>query len=245
VAVRQSRADSPADYYFAVNSDGTMAVLNVARDQELLAWSLFETNGQYEKVCVVGFNVYTIVKRTVNGATVRFIEKFDSAYSLDAATISTNATPTNSWSGVSYLNGQEIAVKGDSFILKNEVVASGSITSSEKVSKIEIGFSFFSIVKLMPIQAQVNGQALAGDYKRVVFINLLLQNARHIVIKVGDKRYAPPFDSFGSNVLDTPVSLFSGWKKIYLAGVGRDTQIEITQEQPLEFNLLAVVVAIK
>jgi hypothetical protein len=245
VAVRQSRANSPADYYFAVNSDGTMAVLNVARDQELLAWSLFETNGQYEKVCVVGFDVYTIVKRTVNGATVRFIEKFDQAYSLDAATIATNATPITSWGGLSHLNGQEIAVKGDGFILKNEIVASGNITSSEAVSKIEIGFSFFSIVKLMPIQAQVNGQSLAGDYKRVVFINLLLQNARHIVIKVGDKKYSPPFDSFGANVLDTPVSLFSGWKKIYLAGVGRDTQIEITQEQPLEFNLLAVVVAIK
>lgn len=86
---------------------------------------------------------------------------------------------------------------------------------------------------------------MAGDYKRVVFLNLLLLNARHIVIKVGDKKYVPSFDSFGANVLDTPVSLYTGWKKIYLAGVGRDTQIEITQEQPLEFNLLAAVVAIK
>lgn len=245
VAVRQSRAFSPADYYFAVNSDGTLAVLSVARAQELLAWSLFETEGAYEKVCVLGSEVYVIVRRTINGSTVRFIEKFDYAYSLDASKTATNGSPTTSWSGLSYLNGHEVIVKGDDFILEKEVVSSGEITSSQAVSEIEVGLPFFVVVRLMPIQAEVNGQSIAGDYKRVVFLNLLLLNARHIVIKVGTKKYVPSFDSFGANVLDTPVSLYTGWKKIYLAGVGRDTQIEITQEQPLEFNLLSAVVAIK
>lgn len=245
VAVRQSRVFSPADYYFAVNSDGTLAVLSVARTQELLAWSLFETDGAYEKICVLGSDVYVIVRRTVNGATVRFIEKFDHAYSLDASKVATNGSPTTSWSGLSHLDGREVTVKGDDFILEKEVVSSGAIISSQAVSEIEVGLPFFVIVRLMPIQAELNGQSMAGDYKRVVFLNLLLLNARHIIIKVGTKKYVPSFDSFGANVLDTPVSLYTGWKKIYLAGVGRDTQIEITQEQPLEFNLLSAVVAIK
>jgi hypothetical protein len=245
VAIRSSRATSPADYYFAVNSDGTLAVLSVAKSQELLAWSLFETDGAYEKICTVGSEVYVIVRRIINGSTVRFIEKFDGAYSLDASVLATNGSPTTSWSGLSYLNGHEVTVKGDDFILEKEVVSSGGITSSQAVSEIEVGLSFFVIVRLLPIQTELNGQSMAGDYKRVVFLNLLLLNARHIVIKVGDKKYVPSFDSFGANVLDTPVSLYTGWKKIYLAGVGRDTQIEITQEQPLEFNLLAAVVAIK
>ena len=245
VAIRSSRATSPADYYYAVNSDGTLAVLSVAKSQELLAWSLFETDGAYEKICTVGSEVYVIVRRIINGSTVRFIEKFDGAYSLDASILATNGSPTTSWSGLSYLNGHEVTVKGDDFILEKEVVSSGGITSSQAVSEIEVGLSFFVIVRLLPIQTELNGQSMAGDYKRVVFLNLLLLNARHIVIKVGDKKYVPSFDSFGANVLDTPVSLYTGWKKIYLAGVGRDTQIEITQEQPLEFNLLAAVVAIK
>jgi hypothetical protein len=245
VAIRSSRATSPADYYYAVNSDGTLAVLSVAKSQELLAWSLFETDGAYEKICTVGSEVYVIVRRIINGSTVRFIEKFDGAYSLDASVLATNGSPTTSWSGLSYLNGHEVTVKGDDFILEKEVVSSGGITSSQAVSEIEVGLSFFVIVRLLPIQTELNGQSMAGDYKRVVFLNLLLLNARHIVIKVGDKKYVPSFDSFGANVLDTPVSLYTGWKKIYLAGVGRDTQIEITQEQPLEFNLLAAVVAIK
>lgn len=245
VAIRSSRATSPADYYYAVNSDGTLAVLSVAKSQELLAWSLFETDGAYEKICTVGSEVYVIVRRIINGSTVRFIEKFDGAYSLDASILATNGSPTTSWSGLAYLNGHEVTVKGDDFILEKEVVSSGGITSSQAVSEIEVGLSFFVIVRLLPIQTELNGQSMAGDYKRVVFLNLLLLNARHIVIKVGDKKYVPSFDSFGANVLDTPVSLYTGWKKIYLAGVGRDTQIEITQEQPLEFNLLAAVVAIK
>lgn len=245
VAIRSSRATSPADYYYAVNSDGTLAVLSVAKSQELLAWSLFETDGAYEKICTVGSEVYVIVRRIINGSTVRFIEKFDGAYSLDASILATNGSPTTSWSGLSYLNGREVTVKGDDFILEKEIVSSGAIISSQAVSEIEVGLSFFVIVRLLPIVTELNGQSMAGDYKRVVFLNLLLLNARHIVIKVNAKKYVPSFDSFGANVLDTPVSLYTGWKKIYLAGVGRDTQIEITQEQPLEFNLLAAVVAIK
>lgn len=244
-AVRQSRANSPADYLYSVNSDGTMAVLNVARDQELLAWSLFETQGFFEDVCTVGEDVYVIVRRTINNATVRYIEKLSYDYNFDCSKIQTNATAITSWSNLSHLNGQEVNVRGDGFTLQDAVVASGSLTSSQAVLKLEAGLPFLVRVKLLPIHAEMNGQSMAGDFKRVVFINLRLLNSRHLVIKVGNKKFVPPFDQFGSNVLDSPAKNFTGWKKVYLNGVGRDTQIEITQDEPLEFNLLAVAIAIK
>ena len=33
---------------------------------------------------------------------------------------------------------------------------------------------------------------------------------------------------------------FSGWKKVYIGGIRRDVKIEITQDDPLEFNVLGV-----
>lgn len=245
VAVRQSRADSPADYFYAVNSDGTMAVLNTARDQELLAWSLFETQGSYEDVCALGPDVYVIVKRNINNSVVRFIEKFSYDYTIDAATILTSLTPTTNWSGLSYLNGQIVKVRGDEYMLADTTPASGNITTEISVSKVEVGLMFSALIRLLPVEAAFNGQQLAGDYKRIVYINLRLINSRQVVIKVNGKRYLPPFDFFGNNVLDTPVSLFSGWKKVFLLGVKRDAVVEITQDNPLELKVLAVVVAIK
>lgn len=245
VAVRQSRANSPADYFYSVNSDGTMAVLNVARDQELLAWSLFETQGLYEDVCVIGEDVYTIVKRTINNVEVRFIEKLSYDHNFDCSKIQISQTATTSWSNLSYLNGQEVNVKGDGFILQKATVASGNLTSSQAVVKLEAGLPFLIRVKLLPVHTQINSQSVAGDFKRVAFVNLLLLNSRHLVIKIGDKKFVPFFDRFGSNVLNSPAKTYTGWKKIFLSGVGRDTNIEITQDEPLEFNLLAVTIAIK
>jgi hypothetical protein len=36
------------------------------------------------------------------------------------------------------------------------------------------------------------------------------------------------------------VPTFSGWKKVYLGGIGRDADVEVTQAEPLEFNVLAM-----
>lgn len=245
MSVRQSTELSPADYLYVVNNDGTMAVLNIARDQELLAWSLFETDGEYEEVTTLGFDVYVTVKRSINGSDVRFIERLDSDHFMDASRIATNGSPTTSWSGFGHLNGEEVRVRGDDYILDNETPSSGNITSSLDVSELEAGIAFYARVKILPVEAIFNGEQLAGDWKRVVWVNARLNDSRNVVVKYGETRYVPSFTTFGSNVLDTPVELFSGWKKVHVAGVNRDAQIELTQDDPLEFELLSLIVAVK
>jgi hypothetical protein len=43
MARRKATESFPDEYIYIVNGDGTMAVVNINRDEELLAWSLFET----------------------------------------------------------------------------------------------------------------------------------------------------------------------------------------------------------
>jgi hypothetical protein len=222
-----------------------MAVLCIARDQELLAWTLFETDGDYEEVTTLGTDVYLTVKRTINGSTVRFIERMDADHFMDASRLATNGSPTTAWSGFSHLNGETVRVRGDDYILENAAVSSGAFTSSLDVSAVEAGINFLARVKTLPIEAILNGEQIAGDWKRLVFANLRLNNSRNVVVKVGTTRYSPSFTTFGSDVLDTPVQLFSGWKKVHVAGIDRDVALEITQDDPLEFELLSMVVAVK
>lgn len=245
MTVRQSISTSPADYLYVVNDDGTMAVLNIARDQDLLAWSLFTTDGTYEEVNTLGSDVYVTVKRNINGSDVRFIERMDRDHFMDASRIATHVGTTTSWSGFGHLNGEELRVRGDDYILDNVTPSSGNFTSSLDVEEIEAGLAFYARVKILPVEAIFNGEQSAGDWKRVVFVNARLNESRNVVVKYGETRYVPSFTTFGSNVLDTPVELFSGWKKVYLAGVARDAELELTQDDPLEFELLSLVVAVK
>lgn len=244
-AVRQSTSDSPADYFYVVNGDGTMAVLNIARDQELLAWSLWTTDGSYEEVTVLGQDVYVTVNRTVNGGTVRYIEKFNSLHFMDASLIQTNGSPTTTWSGLGHLEAETVSVRGDDYILDSEVVGTGAIESSLDVSELEAGIPFYARVKTLPIEAILNNEQLAGDWKRLISVNCRLHNTRNIVIKNGNTRFVPPFTAFGSSVLDVPVQLFTGWKKVFLSGVDRDVSLEATQDDPLEFSILALTVTVK
>lgn len=239
IAIRRATSSFPNDYLYAVNSDGTVAVLNSLREQSLLAWSKFTTDGEFEDVAVAGRRTYFIVKRNINGSDVRFIEELNGDHYTDASVLTDNGSETTSWSGFDHLDGEELRVRGDDFILERETPSSGVITSSESVSVLEAGLHFAAYIRHLPIEIQIQGQSFAGQYKSPVFANILLKDSRNIVVLYEGKRQVPVFRNFGDDVLDSAIVNFSGWKKVYLGGVKRDVRVEITQDEPLEFNVLA------
>ena len=247
IATRGSTSDSPTNYVYFVNEDdGTVAVLNIMRSQKLLAWTLFETGDgdEFEDVVTLDREVYFAVKRTIDGDVVRYIEKLDSQNFMDASERQSGSDKTV-WTGFDHLDGETVKVRGDDFILSDTLVTSGILTSSEPVDEVEAGLNFAAKVTLLPIQAPDQSRIRTGDYRRLVFINLHLSQSRNVIVQQGAKTYKPAFRQFGEDVLDDPITLFDGWKKVYLNGVDRNVEITITQEEPLEFELLAVDVGLR
>jgi hypothetical protein len=361
MAVRQSTDDFAADYVYLVSDDGNMAVLNILRDEDLLAWSEFTTTGDIEDVSVVDRTAYIITKRTIDGSTVRYIERLNSSHYMDASTTDTVGAITNhyfdtgiddwtdkstgtgsatydstdknvdlaggssgigwieqqvddckavlttiridvgggdidyvigtttgasdvdsgtissglgqqitftpaagtiyvgfqnsnndtrtidnvvltitAWSGLSHLEAESVKVRGDGFILDDATVTSGAITTSEGVTSIEAGINFAAEVETLPLITNLGNQVSFGDYVSLISTTLKLYNSRNVVVEVGDNTYKPPFPLFGANVLDESAALFTGWKEVFLSGIDRDVQMKVTQEEPLEFNLLAI-----
>lgn len=78
--VRVAFAPEPYGLVFCVRSDGVMCVCAYLPEQQITAWSRYTTAGFFEDVCVLPengtFSVYVIVRRFINGATVRYIERF-------------------------------------------------------------------------------------------------------------------------------------------------------------------------
>jgi hypothetical protein len=70
----------PDSIIWAVRDDGVLLSLTYIRDQQMLAWTRHDFEGGFvENVCCipngVDYDVYLLVKRTLNGSTKRYVEK--------------------------------------------------------------------------------------------------------------------------------------------------------------------------
>lgn len=77
----------PGSIAWAVREDGTLLGLTFVKDQQMLAWHRHDTDGVVERVCVVPEGtedaIYLVAKRTINGATKRYIERMHTRLVLD------------------------------------------------------------------------------------------------------------------------------------------------------------------
>jgi hypothetical protein len=72
----------PHSIVWACRDDGTLIALTYLREHEVWGWHRHDTDGFFEEVCCVPEGqedaVYVIVRRTINGVTKRYIERFAS-----------------------------------------------------------------------------------------------------------------------------------------------------------------------
>jgi hypothetical protein len=77
----------PDSLIYAVLDTGEMLVCTYVKEQKVLAWTKYTTDGDYESVQTISTadrdEVWVIVKRTINGSTKRYIERFDSGTGED------------------------------------------------------------------------------------------------------------------------------------------------------------------
>jgi len=75
---------NPYSILYCVLNNGKMACMTREADQQVLAWTPLDTDGEYESVAVIPHPtedhdmVWAIVKRIINAATVRHVEYFES-----------------------------------------------------------------------------------------------------------------------------------------------------------------------
>jgi hypothetical protein len=161
--VRASFAPEPYGLLFCVRSDGALCVCAYLPEQQVTAWSRYLTAGFFEDVCVLPengtFSVYVIVRRVVNGATVRYIEKFapreyitnDDAFFVDSgltfdgrqsgSTVTFTANTTSVAIAAIFMEGF-----GDQFLISVQTTLPHNLTQGQAVTVAGvIGSGSFSI----------------------------------------------------------------------------------------------------
>lgn len=233
--------EEPGTLLFAARADGVLASVTYDRDQDVVGWARQITGGVVESVATIpvtgGDRTAMVVRRVIDGATVRYIEKFDQNVYTDCSITGTSGPGATVWAGLDHLEGQTVAVLADGVPQPMQVVASGQITLPRKAYAVAIGLPYKMRVKMLPPEVTGGAGASQGNPQRTHKVTVRLFETQGLQIN-GEEI---SFRQLGKNVLDHPVEPFSGIKSAISLGwdVG-NSPIEITHDYPLPCHILSV-----
>jgi hypothetical protein len=237
MALRRSVATDENDLLLITNgTDGTIAAFSLLRAQNVIAPSEFTTDGQFVDVGVDLSTIYTVVRRTVNSATVFYVERFDDALTTDSA-VTGGAGASGS---AAHLVGKSVDIILDGAVQANQTVAAGGTVTFARsaASSYQIGLDYPVKVVTMPADLKISAGTRLGFKKRIVEVNVFVKDTQHLIINGTNV----PFRSLDDpNVLDEEVPEFTGTKTLPgILGYSDEGKITIEQDIPLKMILLGL-----
>jgi len=237
LAARRSTSTDEADRLFIVNSeDGSMAVYSILVGQQVIAPSEFTTDGEFVAVAVELSDVYCVVKRTVNSATIYTLELFDSDLTLDSAKSGGAAASVT----MDHLEGKEVQIVRDNIVESAQTVPATPFTitfGTAATTSYQVGLDYTVTAKTMPTEPTLPTGSVQGLKKRIVQIDALLHETKDLVLN--SKQIS--FRNFGEGNLDTAIQPYTGVKTAHgILGYSNTGQITITQSVPLPMTVLGI-----
>ena len=172
---------------WAVRSDGKLLCFTWEQEQQVWGWTLCETAGLVEDVCVItegGMDrVYLAIRRTLAGREDVFIERMalpllvadtlnDACY-LDCAVSQQFDVPTTVIGGLWHLEGETVSAFHDGNVTTGHVVANGSITLSRGALIVTVGLPYEGEIETLPLP--LSGQNGSNHTKRQMMAKAVIR----------------------------------------------------------------------
>lgn len=245
LAVRRGTSTDETDSLYVVNgTDGSLVCYSVLATQGVIAASEYTTGvdetDQFVAVAVEIDTIYVVVKRTVNGATKYFLERFESDLLLDSAIATTSpggATTIN----VGHLPNTQVQILVDGTVQPVQTVPSSSpyalTLATPANDSYQAGINFIIEARTMPAEPNMSSGTVQGVQKRILQVDVIVNETQSLTVN----SYNIPFLSFPYNVLDVAIVPYTGRKTLHgIPGYGNSGQVTISQNYPLKLNVLAV-----
>ena len=254
--------EEPNSIIWCVRADGQLLGFTYQREQQVTAWHRHIIGGAFgsgnavvESVEVLPtddseYQVWVIVKRTINGATKRYVEYLhdlnfdetdDTSFNYLDSQLAYDGSATTTISGLSHLEGQEVSILADGATHPNKTVSSGGITLDRSATKVKVGLPFVSLLQTMRIDAGSQNGTSQSKTKRIYEITARLYES--IGVEIGpdlDNMERIPFRS-SANAMNSGVSVFTGDKDVEFRGnYETDGFIVVRQTQPLPLTILSL-----
>jgi hypothetical protein len=231
----------PYAILYAIRGDGQLLSLTYEKEQEVFGWGRVVTDGSFESVAILPpvagsdkYQAYFIVNRTINGATKRYIEKFDETLHTDCA--KTGTGPITTITGLTYLEGETVKMKGDDALYPDGVVSGGQVSFPESVDAYEVGLPYISTLVTHRPELETKKGSVQGKPKR--WNSLYVRCVDTIGLKING-------DQIGtrdpSDLLGEAVDPEDGDFRADTLGIDGDAKITIMQDLPFPATVVLIV----
>lgn len=237
IAVRVATSTDEGDRLMIVNGDdGSIACYTLLRSQNVIAPSEWTTDGEFINIGVDVDTIYVVTKRTVNAATVYYVEMFDEDVLLDCAKTGGAASSVN----MDHLEAATVKIVRDGIVEPDQTVPASpyTVTFAEAATgSYQVGLNFTPEVKTLPAEPRLPSGSLKGFKKRIFEVNAELFATQSMTINGKEI----PFRRLGGSILDDDVPEFTGLKTLHgILGYSYDGQITISQNAPLKMTVLGL-----
>jgi hypothetical protein len=251
---------TPFPILWALRSDGALAGFTYDRGQKVTAWHKHVTDGTIESIAVIpGDNqdeLWAIVNRTINSATVRYVEKLEDdfnsttlndAFFVDSGKSYSLTPATTSITGLSHLEGEDVDVLADGVTVGATgcveaapedtqcTVSSGAITLTTAASDVHVGLPYTSYLQTMRPELKDAKGTTQGRKKIINKIVLRLKDA---------KQYKYGQTPTGTLKEKTHTAMFSGDTEPplpFIMGSTEEGYVTVVQEEPLPITVIAII----
>lgn len=253
----------PHSIVWALRGDGQLAGMTYEQGQKVHGWHRHIIGGVFgtgdavvESIAVIPSpnadhdQVWMIVKRTINGSTVRHIEFMEQdfadsddgedAFFLDSG-ITYDGAPTDTFSNADHLEGETVQVLADGAVHPDVTIASGAFTLNYDASVVHVGYSYNANCETLPLEMTDRRGTTAGRTKRPT--HAIVRLHRTLGFEHGpdsSNLTRVPFRSAG-DPMDAPPPFFTGLKELTLThGHDNDPVLYLRQPDPLPAVILSV-----
>lgn len=158
-------AQEPRSIIWAARNDGALLCFTWEQEQQVWGWTLCETDGLVESVCVISENgedrLYLTVRR--NGklliermAAARW-DGVENCCFLDSAVSYAFDAPATRLRGLDHLEGKTISALADGNVVSGLVVANGVVDLPDAASIVTAGLPYTATIETLPLAYQGQG----------------------------------------------------------------------------------------
>lgn len=255
--VEVAKVEEPSPILWAIKQNGELLSVTFNRAQDVIGWARHPLGGSFsggsplvESITVIPHpglardSLWMIVKRTINGATKRYVEflgeeegaqgEVESPYErlLVDSGLTYSGGATSTLSGLGHLEGETVDIVGDGAVYPQKVVSGGQVTGlTPALTRADIGLHFEP--RLRTLRPSIEG--FQAVLKAMPSIFVRVKDTLGIKVNGDSIPWRLPADPMDSNE-----SLKTADVEVNNIDVERDFFIEITQPVPQPCEILMI-----
>ena len=248
--------DQPYNIVWCRLDNGKLASVTYNKALNMMAWSnhvVAGTSAEVESLAVIPTSthhqLWMVVKRTVNSATVRYVEYLDRFYDSGELTsddahyvdsgIYTEGSGVTNLSGLNHLEGETVRILADSALQNDKTVASGAVTISSS-DKIHAGLGYDSFVTTLDLAEGPSG-VLVGNRKKIHRIVVKMLDSMGLVYGPSETTLDEMIFRYPTDNLGVAVAYFTGDEVLTMGNMTYgDHNIVIGQNGPFPLSILMI-----